>query len=365
MVMCMVSRRRFLAGAATGALHACAGLRSARRPERRTILVLGGTSFIGPAIVERALARGHLITLFNRGKTNPALFHGVERIRGDREAGDLAGLGEQRTWDAVIDTWPQDPRLPTATARLLAARTGYYFYVSSVSAYGHYPTAGMDERCLIDTQRSGYGGDKARSEVALTSILPGRVGIARPHAIKGVRDPSLDYLYWLQHFARGGDVLVPDDDSALVQPVDVLDVAEWIVDSVEQRRLGPYNLCTRPVTLRGFLERSRQAIRSQARLVWVTPSFLVAHDVVRTGNVPFWSATRNRSGFDQISADNAVRAGWRSRPLESTAVAAWQSYCERIPPDLMFPQSQWGFEWGLTVERERALLDEWARTRPG
>jgi hypothetical protein len=128
--------------------------------------------------------------------------------------------------------------------------------------------------------------------VALTSILPGRIGIARPHAIKGVRDPSLDYLYWLQHFARGGDVLVPDDDTALVQPVDVLDVAEWIVDCVDQRRAGPYNLCARPVALRAFLERSRQAIRSRARLVWVAPSFLVAHDVVRTGNLPLTTVSR-------------------------------------------------------------------------
>jgi 2'-hydroxyisoflavone reductase len=357
----MMSRRIWIAGTAAGAVLACA---RSRRPDPKAILVLGGTSFIGPAIVERALARGHTVTLFNRGKTNPDLFPALERIRGDRETGELSGLAGARTWDAVIDTWPQDPALPSATARLLADRVAYYLYVSSVSAYGHYPTMGMDETAPLDTQRGGYGGDKARSEVTVESIMPGRVGIVRPHVIKGVRDPSLDYLYWLGHFARDAEVLVPDDDSSFMQMVDVLDVAAWIVDCVEARRVGPYNLCSEPVPLRAFLERSRQAVGSHAKLVWVSPSFLDAHDVRHPGNLPFWSPTRRRSGFDHLSAAKAARAGWQTRPLESTAVDAWQSYRARMPADLRFPQTQWGFEWGLTGERERALLAEWTRKHP-
>ncbi|HEV7555241.1 MAG TPA: hypothetical protein VGO00_07305 [Kofleriaceae bacterium] len=349
----------FVAGAAASALLACSRSRS-----RKTILVLGGTSFVGPAIVEIAIARGHAVTLFNRGKTNPELFPMVERIRGDRERGDLGGLAGQRTWDLVIDTWPQDPQLPAATARVLADRIDHYIYISSVSAYGHYPTMGMDETAPIDSTRTGYGGDKARSEETLESILPGRVGIVRPHVIKGVRDPSLDYLYWLGHFARNTEVMVPDDDASFMQVVDVRDVGAWIVDCAEQRRVGPYNLCSEPVVLRAFLERSRQAIGSHARLVWVTPSFLVSHRVSHAGNLPFWSPTGSRSGFDHLSGAKAARAGWRSRPLESTAVEAWQSYRERIPADMRFPQTQWGFEWGIDDERERALLAEWTRTHP-
>jgi 2'-hydroxyisoflavone reductase len=326
--------------------------------------VLGGTSFIGPAIVEIALARGHIVTLFNRGKTNPDLFPMVERIRGDRDHGDLVGLAGRRRWDVVIDTWPQDPALPAATARVLADRTDYYVYVSSVSAYGHYPTMGIDETAPIDTTRRGYGGDKARSEVALESILPGRVGIVRPHVIKGVRDPSLDYLYWLRHLAHDGEVLAPDDDSSFMQVVDVRDVGTWIVDCAELQRVGPYNLCSDPISLRAFLERSRQAIGSRAKLVWVPPSFLASHDVTHAGNLPFWSPTGSRSGFDHISGAKAVRAGWRSRPLEDTAASAWQSYRARISADLRFPQTQWGFEWGIDDEREHTLVAEWTRTHP-
>src|SRR5687767_5042423 len=94
-----ITRRGFIKGAAVvgGALglgigpnsFAYSDIPKAEKPLR--ILILGGTGFIGPYQVNYALARGHKITLFNRGKTRPNLFPGVEHMVGDRN-GDLGDL---------------------------------------------------------------------------------------------------------------------------------------------------------------------------------------------------------------------------------------------------------------------------------
>ena len=77
------------------------------------ILILGGTVFLGRHLVEAALARGHDVTLFNRGQHNPELFPQVEKLRGDRD-GDLAALAGRR-FDAAIDTSGYLPRSSAST----------------------------------------------------------------------------------------------------------------------------------------------------------------------------------------------------------------------------------------------------------
>jgi 2'-hydroxyisoflavone reductase len=66
------------------------------------LLVLGGTAFLGRHITEQGLARGHTVTLFNRGVTNPGLFPEAEHVQGDRDGG-LDAL-DGRRFDAVVDT---------------------------------------------------------------------------------------------------------------------------------------------------------------------------------------------------------------------------------------------------------------------
>ncbi len=78
------------------------------------LLILGGTVFLGRHIVEAAVARGHDVTLFNRGQHYPDLFPGVEKLRGDRNT-DLTAL-EGRHWDAAIDTSGFIPRVVKASA---------------------------------------------------------------------------------------------------------------------------------------------------------------------------------------------------------------------------------------------------------
>ena len=175
----------------------------------KKILILGGTGFLGPAVVERALQRGHTVTLFNRGKTGANLFPSVEKIRGDREKGDLTGLTNDCRWDAVIDVWANDPAVVVPMANLLAKRTSYYHFVSSISVYADYSKIGMDETAATRLEKPGYGGNKAKSEKALTDLLGDRVGICRPCAIIGPRDDSVSYHYWLSHLVKDQEFVAP------------------------------------------------------------------------------------------------------------------------------------------------------------
>jgi len=331
----------------------------------KTILILGGTGFLGPPVVERALQRGHTVTLFNRGKSKIDLFPGVEKIRGDRERGDLDGLKNDRRWDVVIDVWANDPAVVVPMAELLAERTGYYHFVSSIAAYADYSKIGMDETAPTRVDRPGYGGNKARSEKALTDLLGKRVGICRPCAIMGPRDDSLSYHYWLSHLAKDQQFVAPGTgDDAFAQYVDVRDVANWIIDCVEQARPGIYNTVSEPLPFRVFLSESGGAIGGKGKPVWVDGDYLRSEQHVKTfDNMPYWNP--DRPGFERISPGKARAAGFSSRLLRETAKDAWASYQKTVPANLVYPQTQWGYEWGISPERERDILAAWKKRRAG
>jgi 2'-hydroxyisoflavone reductase len=335
----------------------------------KKILILGGTGFLGPPVVERALQRGHTVTLFNRGKSNADLFPGVEKIRGDRERGDLAGLTNDRRWDVVIDVWANDPAVVVPMANLLAKRTDYYHFVSSIAAYADYSKVGLDETAPTRTEAPGYPGNKARSEKALTDLLGNRIGICRPCAIIGPRDDSLSYHYWLSHLAKDQEIVAPGTgDDAFVEYVDVRDVANWIIDCVEKRRAGIYNVCSLPTPFRVFLTESSRGIGGKAKLIWVNGDFLRNEQKVGTFyNMPFWNP--DRPGFDAISSAKARAAGFNTRPLRETARDAWSSYQKTVSPDLVYPQKQYEYqhewEWGISPKRERDILAAWKNGQAG
>jgi 2'-hydroxyisoflavone reductase len=337
----------------------------AEKISTKKILILGGTGFLGPPVVERALQRGHTVTLFNRGKTNTDLFPDVEKIHGDREHGDLAGLTNDRRWNVVIDVWANDPAVVVPMANLLAKRTDYYHFVSSISAYADYSKTGMDETAPTRIDRPGYGGNKARSEKALTDLLGNRVGICRPCAIMGPRDESLSYHYWLSHLAKDQEFVAPGTgDDAFAQYVDVRDVANWIIDCAEQARPGIYNMVSDPLLFRTFLSESAAGISGKGKPVWVDGDFLRNEQHVKTfDNMPYWNP--DRPGFARISPAKARAAGFTARPLRETAKEAWASYQKIVPPDIVYPQKQYGFEWGISPERERDILAAWRNRQAG
>jgi 2'-hydroxyisoflavone reductase len=334
----------------------------AATPGGKKILILGGTGFLGPHVVERALERGHTVTLFNRGKTGADRFPQAEKIRGDRGPGDktdLSGLKNDRRWDAVLDVWANDPEIVVPMAKLMADRTAYYFFVSSIAVYKDYSKIGMDETAPTRLERPGYGGNKARSEKALLEIFGERLGIARPSAIMGPGDESLSYHYWLSQLAKDQEIVAPGSGTdAFVQYVDVRDVAVWMIDCVERARGGLFNVHSGATPFRVFLEESSKGIGGKAKPVWVDGNFLRNEQHVRPfDHLPYWNP--DRPGFEQISSAKVHAAGWSERPLAETAKDAWESYQKIVSPNLSYPQKQYDFEWGISADREREIIAAW------
>ena len=332
------------------------------------LLVLGGTKFLGRATVEAALERGHTVTLFNRGRTNPELFPEVERLTGDRD-GDLSALAD-RQWDAVVDPSGYVPRVVRASAELLAPNVGHYVFVSSISVYASPLPRGADESAPVielddptteDVMASAesYGGLKVLCERVVAEIYPDRHTNVRAGLIVGPHDPTGRFTYWPERIARGGEVLAPGDPTRAVQFVDVRDLGGWIVEAAERGVAGSFN-ATGPhprVTMGELLEACRRAAGGDAELVWVDDEFLLANDVGQWMELPLWLAGDDAAML-QTDVSRAVAAGLRFRPVEETArdTLAWVR--DGGGTSALASGMKIG-EAGMKPEREAQLLRTW------
>ena len=326
------------------------------------LLILGGTVFLGRHLVEAALARGHAVTLFNRGQHNPELYPEVEKLRGDRN-GDLEAL-RGRHWDAVIDTSGYVPRVVQASAELLADAVDHYTFISSISVYADFSVPNLDESAPVGTLAdptveevtgATYGPLKALCEQAAEAALPGRALNLRPGLIVGPHDPTDRFTYWPVRVARGGDVLAPGRPDRQVQIVDARDLAEWNVRMAESRQTGVYN-ATGPdyvLTMGRLLEECKAVSGSDARFVWVDGQFLLDAGVTPWTEMPLWIPQREDAtgSLLAVNCSKAFAAGLTFRPLAGTVrgTLAW---------DATRPA---GVERraGLRPEREQELLDTW------
>jgi 2'-hydroxyisoflavone reductase len=344
------------------------GSASAARPT--TLLILGGTGFLGPHVVEQALARGMQVTLFNRGKTNSDLFPELEKLRGDRD-GDLEAL-RGRSWDAVLDTSGYVPRVVRASAELLAPSVQQYVFISSISAYADFAREGINEDDPVATMedetnedvRANYGALKALCEQAAEQVMSGRVANIRPGLIVGPRDNSDRFSYWPVRIARGGEVLAPGTGQDPVQIIDVRDLAAWIVHVVESRHTGVYNAVgpAERLTMRDMLERTRAALGSAATFTWADARFLEEQGVMPWQHMPVWVPGEGDSrGMGTVDISKAMRDGLRFRPVEDTAQAtlAWFQTLPEERRDKL--------RAGITAEREAEVLAAFreAARRPG
>ena len=340
------------------------------------ILILGGTIFLGRHIVEAALARGHEVTLFNRG-TRPLPWSGVEQLVGDRDidvAGGLEAL-DGRRWDAVVDTCGYVPRLVGAAASKLADSVGHYTFISSVSVYRELSRKGIDEGGELATMAdpanedvmASYGALKALSEQAAEAAMPGRCLHVRAGLIVGPFDETGRFGYWLRRIAEGGEVLAPGRPDRQVQFIDVRDLAQWIVAMAEARRAGVYNATgpALPLTMQDVLEACRSASRSDARFTWVDDAFLIDHEAAPFTNMPLWLPAE-ANGLIEVDVSKAIGDGLRCRPL-STTIEDTKAWLDACVASLHAPAPTLGnaiaSRAGIPHERERALLDEWAASR--
>lgn len=322
------------------------------------ILILGGTVFLGRHTVEAVLARGHEVTLFNRGQHSPELFPGVEKLRGNRD-GDLTAL-KGRSWDAVIDPSGYVPRIVGDSARLLADAVEHYTFVSSLSAYASFaepnqnedaPLATMDDPTVEQITGESYGPLKALSEQAAESAMPGRVAVVRPGLIVGPHDPTDRFTYWPVRVAKGGDLLAPAPSDYPVEFTDVRDLGEWMVRVAEQRIAGVFNASGpgEPATLGGLLETCREISGSDARFVWADDAFLQQNEVQPWSQLPLWIGNGPEyDGFSRYDCSRAIAAGLTFRPVAET-VAATLEWAQNRPADH-------AWRAGLAAEQEAELL---------
>jgi 2'-hydroxyisoflavone reductase len=378
------SRRGFLKGAAAfGSLWAvgCASTREGAgkapvpRAGGKRLLILGGTGFLGPQLVEAARARGHTVTLFNRGKTRPGLFPDVETLHGDRDPKVGEGLKalEGRSWDAVIDTSGYVPRIVGASAQLLAPNVGHYLFISTISVYKELPRPGMDEDSPLATVEDptnenvseNYGALKALSEKAAEAAFPGRTTVLRPGLIVGPDDPTQRFTYWPVRVARGGEVLAPGANGAdPAQFIDVRDLAEFALLTLEHRDFGTFNATgpEKPLSMKELLEACKQASHGDATFTWADAGFLEKQNVRPWMDMPVWVPPQGEmAGMSRISNARAVGRGLKFRPAVDTArdTLAWFN---GLPPER---QAGLAKRAGLTPEREREVLAAWHQQHAG
>jgi len=329
----------------------------------RTLLILGGTGFIGPHLTEQALQRGWKVTHFNRGKRAADGVPGVETLHGDRK-GELDALRGGK-WDAVVDNTGYIPKYVKMSADILAPNAGYCLFVSSISAYASFakpndessPTGKLVNIEEDKVTNETYGPMKALCEEYSMQAFKGRASVVRPGYIVGPLDPTDRFTYWPVRVARGAEMLAPGTPQDPVQFIDVRDLAAWMLELVATRATGYYNGVSQPrqFTIGDIVRASQQATPgNSARITWVPESFLFKQWKPEEVDIPPWSPMSGEyAGASLTVADRARDSGLRIRPLENTVRDTLQWF--RTLPE----ERQAKLRAGIDPDVEARTLEAW------
>jgi 2'-hydroxyisoflavone reductase len=387
-------------GASGASAHSASALlaRAGGRSASLKILILGGTGFLGPACIEAALAKGHKVTVFNRGARETmrkergrpsAIPEGVEVLYGNRDPEKTAddwkegappadgkareldpnspkGLSqlEGKKWDGVIDTSAYFPRIAKASAELLAPNVSQYLFISTISVYKSNDKPGSDETAELNVlsdpttesfgaQMENYGAGKAACEAAIEAVMPGRVTNIRPGFIVGPRDTSRRYAYWAMRIRKGGEVLVPGEPTDPIQIIDVRDLADWCVHCLEKKVVGVYNATgpDKELSMKAFVEGTREGAKSDATFTWV-PNDVMEANGMPLGSIPLYlPPTGATAGFHRVSVSKAVANGLKFRSPAETARAKIE-WLDTLPADVLQGVGYPGFP----AEKEAEIL---------
>jgi 2'-hydroxyisoflavone reductase len=359
------------AGSAEPAAGKAAEPAPAGKPRPLKILILGGTGFTGPHQVRYALARGHQVTLFNRGKRPKQDWPGkVEELLGDRSTGNLKSL-ETGEWDVCIDNPTSVPFWVRDVGKVLKGRVKQYVFISTISVFAQNAKpndesaetakyTGKDiyaeTRDTLMADMSLYGPMKAACEREAETWFPGINTVIRPGLIVGPGDETDRFTYWPVRLARGGDVLAPSLGSDPVQIIDARDLAEWTIRMVEQRDFGTFN-ATGPdyeLSIAAMLHGIRAVTTAGAKLHWVPAEFLAAQNVSPWGDMPVWVPDdAENAGFGRTIVTKAVSKGLTFRPLATTAADALAWFNSQPA------ERREKLRAGITAEREKEVLAAW------
>lgn len=335
------------------------------------ILILGGTGFTGPFQVNYALARGHKITLFNRGKRPSPEWPGeVEQLHGDRNTGDLKAL-EGREWDVCIDNPTSLPFWVRDAGKVLKGKVGHYLFISTISVYADGSRPGIAEDAAVaeykgkdamaetmDSLRADienlYGSLKALSEKEAFKQFGDKVTIVRPGYIVGPRDETDRFTYWPKRIAQGGEVLVPGDGSDPVQIIDGRDLGEWMIRLAEAGTAGTFNAVGPDYSLStdAMVHGCHAVTGGPITFTHVTdPAFLEKNEV----GLPIWVPSKDNpyAGYGQVSNARAIAAGLSFRPL-ATTVTDLLAWYRALPAE-----RQAEMRAGITREKETEVLKAW------
>ena len=323
------------------------------------LLILGGTAFLGRHLVEDALKRGHTVTLFNRGRTNPSLFPQVETIHGDRKQ-SLEALAD-RNWDVVIDTSGYHPTDVHASAAALAAHVGRYIFISTISVYADFSSPNLDEDAEVsrlddptnaEVSNETYGPLKTHCEDPVQAIYDTRALIIRPGLIVGPHDPTDRFTYWPVRTQQGGEMLAPQAPDVPVQYIDVRDLAAWTLDAAARDLSGIYNATgpATPQSMGELLASCQHVADTNSTLTWVSPEFIATNEVTPFLELPLWIPP-DMPGLLTVDCRRAISAGLTFRPTDETihATLAWHA---TRPADMPLKA-------GLSHARENELLAAW------
>jgi 2'-hydroxyisoflavone reductase len=366
----MPTRRDFLRTTASGLFAAAASplltpVGPIERAQALELLILGGTGFIGPHLVRHAIARGHRVTIFTRGRHDAELPQNVVRLQGDRN-GQLDALKGKR-WDAVIDDSATNPSWVAQSTELLKDSVGAYMFTSSTGVYYPYRTRGLSEHDpvhyeLTDANDASekFGVAKAQCEKQTMAAFGDRGIVVRPTYIVGPGDTTDRFPYWPVRLARGGQVLAPGHADDPMQLIDVRDLAEFMVRLLETGQRGIYNVAgpREPLTAHRFYQDAARALDADVRYTFIDDyDFLAAHKIEEA--IPWAMLKGNDYGMMSISNAKAIAAGLSFRPLAATlrdTLAWWPTVAaaRREHP-----------HFAITPEQEAQALADWAKRSAG
>ena len=333
----------------------------------RRVLVLGGTDFVGPAVVDAALARGDEVTIFHRGQTGSAP-DGVRVIHGDRtNAADLEPVTGE-TWDVVVDAWSRAPRVVLQSAQALEAHAARYVYISTISVYveaheGVITEASQTVAAHPDADGTDYPADKRGAELAIESVFGRERSVfARPGLILGPRENIGRLPWWLRRIAAGGEVLAPQPQDLAVQYIDARDLAAFAIETTLN---GPVNVLSRPghTTMAGVLDLCREVTGSDATFTWVDAQFLLDNKVEPWTELPIWvPPIGDMESFYTCDSSLALRSGLTCRPARDTVQDCWSWLRENLGWQQVVTANR--SRTGMDPEREQALLAAWNNQSP-
>jgi len=332
------------------------------------ILVMGGTSFVGPAFAEMALARGHELTFFNRGRTNSHLFPGVERVTGDRTVAEDVEQLRGREFDVVLDNSCYFPRVIDLVTDIVKDTVKQYVVISTISVYSGYDLTGMTEDAELATLEDPtteevtgetYGGLKVLCEQAAQRALPDRTTVIRPGLIVGPMDRTDRFTYWPVRVSRGGEVLAPGEPDQDIQFIDVRDLMSFTLKCIEERQLGVFHCTAKAgsITTGGMLEQSRKISGSDATFTWVDADFLEQQEVAAWSEMPCWIPPEGEyAGFGSVDVSRAMAAGLSFRPLSDT-IHDTLEWWKVQPENPEGPRTE--LRAGIDPEKEAKVLAAW------